>query len=192
MNKIQRYLLIWAIFNLVILFTGCATTWIGQADNIIAALIPAINAALAILAAFGIGVSPAALAAVEAWGTQAQDALNNVVKPALDAYNNAAADVKATLLNNIKAALDSIIANMQTALADVHVTNPATQAKITAIFAVVEAFMVSLANLLPVLQGKVTDPHEAHALVRAVMPAKEFKAEFNALAGEFGPQYKIQ
>lgn len=191
MTKIQRFLLLYAIFNLVILFTGCATAWIGQADNIIAALIPAINAALAILAAFGIGVSPAALAAIQAWGTQAQDALNNVVKPALDAYNSASAAVQATLLNNIKAALDSIITNLNTAMADVHVTNPATQAKITAIFAVVEAFLVSLANLLPVLQGKVTDLHEAHDLVHAVIPVKEFKSEFNALAGSFGKQYEI-
>ena len=93
-----RCLLLFALFNLALLLTGCTDTWVSSANGIISALIPAINAALAILTAFGIGVSPEALAAIQAWGTSAQNTLTNVVKPAIDAYNTAAAATQATLL----------------------------------------------------------------------------------------------
>ena len=186
-----RCLLLFALFNLTLLLTGCTDTWVSSANGIISALIPAINAALAILAAFGIGVSPEALAAIQAWGTSAQNTLTNVVKPAIDAYNTAAAATQATLLTEIDAALNSIVSGLSTTLAAIHVTDPASQAKITAIFAVIQAFMVSLINLIPVLKNEVKDPVKAHELVRAVKPAKEFKSEFNALTKEYGAQYQI-
>jgi hypothetical protein len=186
-----RCLLLFALFNLMLLFTGCTDAWVSSANGIISALIPAINAALAILAAFGVGVSPTALAAIQAWGTDAQDTLTNVVKPAIDAYNTAAASVQATLLTQIDAALNSIVSNLNTALAAVHVTDPASQAKITAIFAVIQAFMVSLINLIPVLQGTVKDAARVHELIHAVKPEKEFRKEFNALAGQYGKEYTI-
>lgn len=195
-NIVIRFLLLYALFNLILLFTGCSSGWTTQASSIIAMLGPAIQAALAILTAFGIGISPKALAAVQTWSAQAIDALNNVVKPAIDAYNNAATTAKAVLLVKIKAALTSIVTNLQAALVDVHVTDPNTQARITAVFDVILAFLTSLINLVPVLEaedagGPAIDPEEAHTLVRAVKPAKEFKKEFNAVAGSFGKQYEI-
>ena len=189
-----RCLLLFALFNLTLLLTGCADTWVSSANGIIAALIPAINAALAILAAFGLGVSPAALDAVQTWGAAAQDTLTNVIKPAIDAYNSASVSTKASLLASIQSALNSIVSNLNAVLADVHVTNPQTAAKVTAIFAVIQTFMVSLVNLIPVLQTEAAGkplPANAHELFRAVKPAKEFKAEFNALAEGFGKEYTI-
>jgi hypothetical protein len=186
-----RCLLLFALFNITLLLTGCTDTWVSSANGIISALIPAINAALAILAAFGIGVSPEALAAIQAWGTSAQNTLTNVVKPAIDAYNTAAAATQATLLTEIDAALNSIVSSLNTALAAIHVTDPASQAKIMAIFAVVQAFMVSLINLIPVLKNEVKDPVKAHELVRSVKSEKEFRHEFNSLTKEYGAQYQI-
>lgn len=191
-NLAVRFLLLYALFNLALLSTGCSAAWTTQASSIITLLVPAIQAAISILIAFGVGVAPEAMAAIQTWGTQAVDALTNVVKPAIDAYNNAADGAKAALLTQIKAALTSIVSNLQSALADVHVTDPKTQAKVTAIFNVILAFLTSLINLVPVLEahagGPSIDPEEAHVLIRAVKPSKVFKAEFNAAVEAFGDE----
>lgn len=185
-----RFLAFFVLFQSLLFMTGCGG-WTTEATSIIALLGPAISAALAILAAFGIGVSPTVLAAIQAWGVAAQDALTNVVQPAINAYNAAAADAKAALLSEIQAALNSIVTNLASVLADVHITDPKTQAKVAAVFALIQTFLQSLIDLIPVLQGKVTDTAEAQKLVAAVMPPKTFKKQFNVLADGFGKQYEI-
>ncbi len=190
MTKFQRFCLLWAIFNLLIMATACGN-WTTQASAIIGMLVPAINAALAILAAFGLGVPPSVLTAVQQWGATAQTTLTNVVQPLIDAYNNAADGAKTQLLDQIKSALDSLTANLQQVFAAVHITNPNTQAKVAAIFALIEAQLVALINLVPVLQGKVTDHAQAKKAVNAVKTAEHFKEDFNQVAESFGAQYTI-
>jgi hypothetical protein len=186
-----RFFLLYALFSLLLFATGCGN-WTTEASAIIALLGPAITSALAILASFGIGVSPTVLAAIQAWGASAQDALTNVIEPAIQAYNDAASDAKASLLSEIQAALNSIISNLTSLLADIHITDPGTQSKVLAIFTLISGFLTSLVNLIPVLQGKVTDTEKAKALVAAVVPPKTFKKEFNDAVSSFGNQFELQ
>ncbi len=185
-----RFSLLFVLFYLMLLLCGCDSSWVGQANNIISVLLPAVASLLAIVGSF-VGIPPEALTAIQAWGAAAQDALTNIVKPAIDAYNAADADGKAALLVKIKAALDSIVTNLTQALTLVHVDDPSKQAKVAGIFALVQAMFVSLLNLIPVLEGKVTDQEKMHAAIHAVKPAKVFKSEFNTLAAGFGKQYEI-
>lgn len=187
---VRRFSLLFLTLYVCVLLCACDSSWIGQANNIIAVLLPAIASLLAIVGSF-VGIPPAAMVAVQAWGKAASEALTDIVKPALDAYNAADADGKAGLLVKIKAALDSIVTNLQEALSLVRIEDPAKQAKVAGIFGLVETMFVALANLLPVLQGKVTDPHLMHEAIHAVPPPKVFKAEFNHLAASFGKEYKI-
>lgn len=188
---VVRTLLLFALFNLSLLLTGCTDTWVSQASSLITVLIPAINSALAILAAFGVGISPTAMSAVQKWATDAQSTLTNVIKPVLDSYNAAAASAKATILTSINAALSTIISGLSTALADVHITNPQSQAQVIAIFGLIQTFLTSLINFIPVVQGTVTDHAEAQARISAVKTPAAFRHEFNTMVEPYGPSYKI-
>lgn len=195
MTKFQRFALLCAILNVILLASACDSTWIGQANNIIAVLLPAITSAVLLIGGF-MGLPSNLVAAIQQWGATASDALTNIVQPALDAYNNAtSADAKAVLLSKIKAALDSIVSNLQTVFADVHLNDPSKQAKISGIIGLIESMLISLINFIPVItaqvKGEPIDPQEAHARMHAVKPAKVFKKEFNNLVVEFGDQYKI-
>lgn len=190
MTRFQRFLLLYAIFNLCLLCCACGD-WTSQASSIIGLLVPAIQSALAILVAFGVGISPTALEAVQKWAADAQDALLNVIKPALAAYDAVAGAAKAQILTQIEAALNSIVSNLATALADVQVTDPATQSKITLIFGLISSWLQALINLIPAIQGTV--PHEkARELFGAVKTTDEFKAEFNLAVEGFGNQYELK
>jgi hypothetical protein len=51
MTKLQRFLLLYGIFNLCLLFCACGD-WTSQASSIIVLVIPAVQSAIAILVAF--------------------------------------------------------------------------------------------------------------------------------------------
>ena len=191
-NKFQRICLLWAIFNLLILATACGD-WISQAVNVINLLVPAINAALAILMAFGVGVSPDVRAAVQKWSAEAVDTLTNVVRPLLDQYKAAVDDpAKATILAKIQAAVQVTIDNLASILPSIHVANPQTEAKIKAVFQLVLAQIIALVNLVPALTpNSKLSLHQKMKLARQVKSDKEFRHEFNDLADDFGDEYRI-
>jgi hypothetical protein len=191
MTKLQRFLLIYAILNLVILSAACTADWVTQATSIINLLIPAVQAALAILAAFGLGISPDVLATVEKWATESTNTLVTVVKPLIEQFNSAEEAAKPGILNEIQAALSVVSTNLGNILPSIHVTNPDTQAKIIAVVTAIDAEIAALLNLIPVVQGKVTEHGEVKARLSAVKNADEFRKHFNSLTAAFGPAYKI-
>jgi hypothetical protein len=188
MKKFQRFCLLWALLNLILLLTGCG--WVTQAASIINLLIPAIQAALALLAAFGVGVSPTVLASVQKWGQEAARTLTDVVNPLIDEYKQAIDSAKGDVLNKIQAALQVTIADLGNILPSLHVTNPATESKIRAVFELLMAQLVALINVLPAIEGKVSH-REAAKLAHAVIPPEDFKKEFNRLTREFGAEFQI-
>lgn len=182
-----------ALILLVVSLAGCATNWVSEASNIINLLVPAIQAALAILAAFGIakGLSPDVMAAVNKWANEATNSLTNVVKPLIEEYSSAVDSAKPGILEEIKAALDVTVKELGLILPTIHVNDPETQAKIMAVVQAIELEMTALLNLVPAVQGKVTEHHELKALMHALKSPKEFREDFNHKAGEFGEEYKI-
>lgn len=185
-----RALSVFVLLDLCLLLAGCGD-WESQASGIISLLGPAITAALQILAAFGIGISPAVAEQFNSWGQQAQTALTTV-KSLIQQYKAALPADQSGILAKIQAALDALSANLSTLLAEIHVTNVATQTKIVAVFAAISEMLVAIVNLLPVVQGKVEDHHEQARLYVAYHDkAKDFKATFNRAAGAFGKTYEI-
>jgi hypothetical protein len=192
MNRriLQRIFLCWAIFNLCILFAGCTTAWTSEASSIISLLIPAIQAALGILAAFGVGLSPAVMTAVNTWGQEAQAALAQV-KTLIDQYNTAEATAKPGILTEIQNALSVISSNLATILPTIHVTDPTTQAKILSVVQAIADEVSALIGLVPAIQGKVTSHDELKSLMAALKSPKEFKEDFNSKTAEFGKEYML-
>lgn len=190
-NKWSRFFtLLTALWCIVVFATGCATAWTGEAINIITLLGPAITSALAILAAFGGGVSPAALKAIQSWSTQAVSGLQEV-KDLIDQYSAADTTAKPGLLTEIQTALKVIVDNLTAILPTIHVDNPQTQAKILAVIEAVQAELVALVNVVPALQGNVTSHNELKAIMAQLKTPQEFKNDFNAKVAEFGKEYEI-
>ena len=190
-STLYRIFLLWTMGWMLLLLTGCTTAWTTEAQNIIALLGPSISSILAILAAFGVGISPAALTAIQSWSAQATTGLQTVAT-LITEYNTAEASAQPGLLTEIQTALSAIVSNLAAILPEIHITDASTQAKVMAIIDAVQMEMQALINLVPALQGKTTSHDELKVLIANVGTAKEFKAEFNRRAGVFGKQYELK
>jgi len=175
----------------ILFMTGCNASWTSQAINIIALLEPAILSALGIVTAFGVGITPTALTALQAWSEEAQTALREVAL-LIQQYNAAEATAKPGILAQIDTFLKLITVNLSALLPELHITDPVTRARIMAVVGSIESELLALEALLPVLQGKTSPTHaQFRALMHQLKSADEFEDEFNAQAGSFGDQYKI-
>jgi hypothetical protein len=169
-----------------ILLSACTTAWTTEASNIIAVLIPAIEGALGLISAFGVGISPSALTSISKWGNEATNDLANVIKPLIDQYNSAAASAKPALLEEIQTGLSVIVNNLSTLMPAIHVSDAATQAKINGVIEAISGEISALIALVPAIQGKVTSHEELKTLVANLKTPSEFKREYNAAVSAFG------
>ena len=172
------------LFVVCLHLAACSTAWTSEASSIIAMLDPAIIAALGILTAFGVGLSPSVLTQVQNWSSQAQTALAEV-RALIDSYNTAEAGQQPGILQEIQTGLSTIASGLTDILGILHVSNPQTQAKISAIFQAVAEELSALIALVPALQGKV-GMKEAKRLAANVKTAEEFKEYFNQMVAQFG------
>lgn len=178
------------LLGLPLMLAGCTAAWTTEASNIVKLLVPAIESALAIMAAFGVGLSPNVLQSVQSWANQATADLGQVAT-LIDQYDAAEATAQPGLLTEIQTLLSTVTANLQSLLPSIHVTDPSTQAKIMAIIELVSSEMTALIGLVPAISGKVTSHDELKKLMAAVKSPKEFRSEFNAQVESFGQQYTI-
>jgi hypothetical protein len=186
-----RALMAFAVLDLCILLSGCGD-WESQASSILSLLGPAITAALQILTAFGIGISPTVITAFNSWEQQAQTALTTI-KSLIAGYKAALPAAQPGILVEIQTAISTVASNLTTVLGELHVTNPGTQAKIAAVFAAISWMFAAIVSLIPAIQGKVADHHEQARLYVAYQDkAKNFKADFNKAAGAFGAKYELK
>lgn len=169
---------------------GCSTAWTSEASNIISLLVPAIEAALGILTAFGVGLSPTTLTTVQSWATQAQTGLSEV-KALITQYNTAIASAQPGILAEIQTVLGVVSSNLAMLLPTLHVTDAKTEAEIATVFSAVADEISALIGLVPALQGKITDHDAVKALMAQLKSAKAFRSDFNAKAGVFGKAYEI-
>lgn len=191
-NRFWRVMGIFAVLDLCILAAGCSTAWTTEATNIIQLLVPAIEAALGILSAFGVGLPANALSEIESWAQQGTNALTQV-KALIAQYNTAEATAQPGILQEINTLLGVVSSNLAQLLSTIHITDPTTQAKVMAIFQAISSEVQALITLLPAIQGKVTNSEELKQLLASsgYMTPKEFKKSFNEQAGYFGAGYEI-
>lgn len=131
---------------------GCSTNWIAEAEQVVAALIPAAANIIALVAALeGKSVSAADLQTIQNAGTQAGADLQ-LIQSLIAAYQTADATAKPGILNQIQTAINAVQANLQGLLGGLHIKDAATQTKITAVIGIVLSEVQSLAAIVPLVQ----------------------------------------
>jgi hypothetical protein len=199
-STLNRINLLWTLAWLTMLLCGCTTSWVTEAQNIITLLGPAISSALAILSAFGVGLSPTVATAFTTWSQSAITGLGEV-KTMLDEYNAAAATAKPGILAEIQTALSVIADNLTAILPTIKITDPKTQAEVLAVIQAVASEISALITLVPAVTAaeKSAGKMSLAELEKAVKDSHlklshEFKSDFNAKVALLGPtakQYEI-
>jgi hypothetical protein len=165
-----------------IMWTACSTTWIKEAEQIVAALIPATANIVGLVAALqGKNVSTADLQTIQSAGSQAGADLQ-LMQSLITQYQTADATAKAGLLSQIQAAMGAVQANLNGILPALHIEDGATQAKITAVIGIVLAEVQSLAAVVPLV-----NPGASPGMM--AMTAKQVKKQAPLTASEFVSSY---
>jgi hypothetical protein len=175
----------------MLIWTGCSTAWVGQAEEIVAALVPAAANIVALVAALqGQSVSAADLQLIQTAGAQAGADLQ-IIRSLITAYQTADATAQPGILNQIESAINAVQANFQGLLPALHIKDATTQAKITAVVGIVLSEVQSLAAIVPLVKaGTLSDATSENSHVsqktrdlghpRIPLTANEFVASFNS------------
>jgi hypothetical protein len=116
-----------------LMWTACSTAWIGEAEQIVAALIPGIANLVTLVATFsGNDVSAADLQTIQSAGAQAGADLQ-LMQSLITQYQKADASAQPGLLNQIQVAVSAVQASLNGLLPALHIKDAATQAKISAV-----------------------------------------------------------
>jgi hypothetical protein len=188
MNKVGNFTR--AVLALVLcstlIWTGCSTAWVGQAEEIVAALIPAAGNIVTLVAALqGKSVSAADMQTIQDAGTQAGADLQ-LIASLIAAYQKADAATKPGILNQIESAINAVQGNLQGLLPALHIKDAATQAKITAVIGIVLSEVQSLAAILPMVKaGAETPTFAAQNAARMGQPGQNSHPKIPLSAGEF-------
>ncbi|HEV2397777.1 MAG TPA: hypothetical protein VGS27_12600 [Candidatus Sulfotelmatobacter sp.] len=136
------------------ILTGCSTDWTQEAEQIVAAMIPAAANLVTLVAALqGKTVSAEDLAMIQSAGTQAGADLQ-LIESLIAAYEKANASAKPGILSQIQSAVNAVQAKLQGLLPALHIKDGATQAKIVAVVGILLSEVQSIAALVPVVQGE--------------------------------------
>ena len=171
------------VLCVTMVLAGCSTAWIGEAEDIVAALTPAAGNVVALVAALqGKGVSTNDMQLIQNAGAQAGADLQ-LISSLITAYEKADAAAQPGILNQIESAIQAAQANLQGLLPALHIQDAATQAKVTAVIGIVLSEVESLAAVVPLVknQGAGTSAKSvAGASVKAPLSASEFASSYNA------------
>ncbi|MGA7288836.1 MAG: hypothetical protein WBX02_12125 [Terriglobales bacterium] len=200
MSRMQRFfvrfLLLYALLNLCLLLCACSTSWVTEAEGIIAALTPAVQGILVLLASLGAAIAPAVISSIQSWGEQAQNDLQNVVLPLIQQYNTAETTAQPGILTEISTAMATIVNGLTSILPSLHIDDPATQLKVQDVVTEVADEMQALLNLIPVIKGATSPADALRALaahpevVTKLKSEKQFKKDYNAKIALCGTQFK--
>jgi hypothetical protein len=165
-----------------LVLTACSTAWIGEAEQIVAALVPAAANIVALVAALqGKSVSTNDLETIQSAGSQAGADLQ-LLQSLIAAYQKADAAAQPGILNQIQAAINAAQSTLNGLLPALHIKDAATQAKITAVVGIVLSEIQSLATIVPLADASA-EPETV------VMAAKQLKKQPPLTASEFVASY---
>jgi hypothetical protein len=167
-----------------LIWTGCSTAWVGQAEEIVAALIPAATNIVTLVAALqGKSVSAADMQTIQNAGTQAGADLQ-LIASLIAAYQKADAATQPGILNQIESAINAVQGSLQGLLPALHIKDTATQAKITAVIGIVLSEVQSLAAILPMVKAgasvQMAAKVAAQSKTKSPLSAGAFVASFNS------------
>jgi hypothetical protein len=151
-----RHRVLAVVLCMTLVWSGCSTDWIKEAEQIVAALIPAAANLVTLVAALqGNSVSASDLQLVQNTGAQAAADLQ-VIQSLIAAYAKADEASKAGILNRIQNAIAAVQANLQGVLPGLHIKDAATQTKITAVVGILLSEVQSLAVVVPLVAQPAT------------------------------------
>ena len=167
-----------------LMWTACSTAWIGEAEQIVAELIPATTNLVALVAALqGKSVSAADLQMIQSAGARAGTDLQ-LMQSLITQYQKADATAQPGLLNQIQAALSAVQSTLNGLLPALHIKDAATQAKITAVVGILVSEVESVAAIVPLVKASASPAMMTMAAKqvkkKAPLTASEFTASYNA------------
>jgi hypothetical protein len=166
----------------MLMCTACSTAWIGEAEQIVAALIPATANLVTLVATLqGENVSASDLQAIQSAGTQAGADLQ-LMQSLIAQYQRANAAAQPGLLNRIQTAMGAVQSTLNGLLPALHVKDAATQAKITAVLGIVLSEVESVAAIVPLVKSEAP-------LAMMTMATKTVKKQPPLTASEFVSSY---
>jgi hypothetical protein len=165
--------------------TACSTTWMGEAEQIVAALIPATANLMTLLATLqGRDISAADLQAVQSAGTQAGADLQ-LMESLIAQYQKADAAAQPGLIEQIQVAMSAVQTDLSGLLPVLHVKDAATQAKITAVVGILLSEVQSMAAIVPLVNAGASPAMmtmaKRQAMKQAPMTASEFVSSYDAV-----------
>jgi hypothetical protein len=165
------------------MWTACSTAWIGEAEEIVAALIPGMANLVALVAALqGKSVSAGDLQTIQSAGSQAGADLQ-LMQALIAQYQKADASAQPGLLNQIQVALNAVQSTLSGILPALHIKDAATQAKITAVVGILLSEVQSVAAIVPLVNPSAagrTMAAASQATKKAPLTANQFVASYNA------------
>jgi hypothetical protein len=171
------------VLCLAMALAGCSTSWISEAEEIVAALIPAASNIVALVAALqGKTISASDLTTIQNAGTQAGADLQ-LVQSLITAYEKADAAAQPGILNQIESSIAGVQGLLEGLLPALHIKDATTQAKITAVVGIVLSEVESLAAIIPIVKGSSGSMDVVAGAARtgkAPLSANAFVASYNA------------
>jgi hypothetical protein len=166
-------------------WTACsAEAWIGEAEQIAAALIPAVGNLVAVAAAVqGDKVSAGDMQTIQNAGSLVGANLQ-LLQSLMTAYQKADVAARPGLLNQVQTAIGAAQANLNGLLPVLHIKDAAAQAKISAVLGLVTSEVDSLAAIVPWVNSKASPGMMAMAVIQAKksapLTARDFVSSYNS------------
>lgn len=156
---------------------GCSTTWVTQALQIIAALTPAITNIVPLIALADKNVPANEVIAIQGYSGQASAALQTVGS-LITQYDQATTTAQQQdALSKIEAALTVAQNNLNSVLPQIHISNPRSQAAVSAAVGVAISEVGAIAALLPAI--KAGQSAQAVSLAKP-LSADKFRSRYNS------------
>lgn len=176
---VARVLVVATVCGLL-MWTACSTAWIGEAEQIVAALIPAVANIVTLVGSVEGNLSAADLQTVQSAGAQAGADLQ-LMQSLIAQYQKADAGTQAGLLNQIQAATEAAQTTLNGLLPALHIKDATIQAKITAVVGILLGEVQSVEAIVPLgASMEMKEMAEAHLKTKAPLTANEFVGSYNA------------
>jgi hypothetical protein len=176
-----------AVPILAVALAACGVQqWVTVAQQILPVVLPMItNMVVAVSLLEGKTVSPSDLNTISQTANQVSADLN-LVGQLVDQYQSSPSPITVEKINT---ALADVNTHLNSLLPALHITDPATVQKITAITTLIDSEVNSIEQIMPLISGS-----QAHARARtAVIPlsAGELKKQYNAIIARPTPNAQV-
>jgi hypothetical protein len=180
MKTYVRMMVMCGLLGGMLAWTGCSTAWISEVQKIVEVLIPATANLVTLVTTLQGSFAAEDLQTIQSVGAQSETDLQ-VLQTLIARYQKADVSAQSGLLAQIQYVITAVQANMNGLLPALHVKDPATQAKVSAVVGLVLSEVESIAAIIPAADSSATN---ASLIARQSWPlslnANRFVSSYNA------------